>query len=114
MRVEGSYPIPYTSDRSARTGRAADGYGETQRMAQAQRGVDSHDGQDYQPQAERPQQRVNQSALVERYAAFRYTDPQPERPLSSRVAQALASYTTTAGFSAELDATEVLGLDLYA
>ncbi|EXF45081.1 hypothetical protein BAY1663_02489 [Pseudomonas sp. BAY1663] len=114
MRVEGSYPIPYTTDRSARTGRAADGYGESQRVAQAQRGIDSRDGQDYQPQAERPQQRVNESALVERYAAFRYDDARPERSLPNHVAQALASYTTTASFSADLDANEVLGLDLYA
>lgn len=114
MRVEGSLPVPYTSDRSARTGRAADSYGETQRLAQAQRGVDSRSAEDFQPQAERPQQRVNSSALVERYAAFRYDEPQPERPLSSRVAQALASYASTASFRAEFEDSEVLGLDLYA
>lgn len=37
-----------------------------------------------------------------------------ERPLNSRAAQALQSYGTTASFSADLDAHEVLGLDLYA
>ncbi len=114
MRVDSFLPVPYATDRSARTGRAADSYGETQRAAQAQRGVDSRTGQDYQPQADRPQQRVNSGALVERYAAFRYDEPQPERPLSSRVAQALASYTSTASMRIDLDDTEVLGLDLYA
>ena len=114
MRVESSFPVPYSTDRSARTGRAADSYGETQRAAQAQRGVDSRSGQDYQPQADRPQQRVNSSALVERYSAFRYDEPQPERPLTSRVAQALASYASTASMSVEFDGAEVLGLDLYA
>jgi len=34
--------------------------------------------------------------------------------LSSRVAQALASYTSTASFRVDFDGTEVLGLDLYA
>ena len=115
MHVESSFPVPYSTDRSARTGRAADSYGETQRVAQAQRGIDSRSaGQDYQPQAERPQQRVNSSALVERYSAFRYDEPQPERPLSGRVAQALASYASTASFTVDPDGTEVLGLDLYA
>ncbi|AHL76341.1 hypothetical protein CH92_15085 [Stutzerimonas stutzeri] len=37
-----------------------------------------------------------------------------ERPLNNRAAQALHSYGTTASFSANLDAHEVLGLDLYA
>ena len=114
MRVDSFLPVPYATDRSARTGRAADSYGETQRVAQAQRGVDSRSGQDYQPQADRPQQRVNSSALVERYSAFRYDEPQPERPLTSRVAQALASYASTASMSVEFDGAEVLGLDLYA
>ena len=37
-----------------------------------------------------------------------------ERPLTSRAAQALQSYSTTASFTLDLDAFEVLGLDLYA
>ncbi|MCQ4307552.1 hypothetical protein NA645_06035 [Pseudomonas stutzeri] len=37
-----------------------------------------------------------------------------ERPLTSRATQALQSYGTTASFNADLDAHEVLGLDLYA
>ncbi len=37
-----------------------------------------------------------------------------ERPLTSRAAQALQSYGTTASFSPDVDAHEVLGLDLYA
>jgi hypothetical protein len=37
-----------------------------------------------------------------------------ERPLTNRAAQALQSYGTTASFSADIDAHEVLGLDLYA
>ncbi|MCQ4320410.1 hypothetical protein [Stutzerimonas stutzeri] len=37
-----------------------------------------------------------------------------ERPLTSRATQALQSYGTTASFTADLDAHEVLGLDLYA
>ncbi len=34
--------------------------------------------------------------------------------MSSRVAQALASYTSTASFRSDPDAAEVLGLDVYA
>lgn len=37
-----------------------------------------------------------------------------ERPLTSKVAQALASYGSTASMTANLDAHEVLGLDLFA
>lgn len=37
-----------------------------------------------------------------------------ERPLTSRAAQALQSYGTTAAFIQDVDAHEVLGLDLYA
>ena len=37
-----------------------------------------------------------------------------QRPVSGRVAQALASYGSTANMVSEVDATEVLGLDLYA
>lgn len=117
MRVEGSFPVPYSTDRSSRTGRTADGYGETERLVQAQREVDNRGrGQDYQPQAARPQQRVNQAALVERYSAFRFdqTQPQAERLLSSLAAHALASYRFTASLPSDVDAIEVLGLDLYA
>ncbi|MFV0455535.1 MAG: hypothetical protein ACK5NQ_11200 [Pseudomonas sp.] len=118
MRVEGSFPVPYSTDRTARTGSARDGYGETQRIAEAERQVDNRaaTGQDYQPQAARPQQRVNESALIERYAAFRDNQSQfqPEHTLPARVAQALASYASTASFNSDFGAHEVLGLDLYA
>lgn len=116
MRVEGSFPVPYSFDRTARTGSARDSYGETQRVAAADRQIDSHadTGQDYQPQGARPQQRVNESALIERYAALRDANPQSERPLPTQVAQALASYASTASFSNDFGAYEVLGLDLYA
>lgn len=116
MRVEGSLPVPYSTDRAARTGSARDSYGETQRIAAADRQVDDRAGtaQDYQPQAARPQQRVNESALIERYAAFREAQSQPERTLPAHVAQALASYASTASFTSDFGAYEVLGLDLYA
>ena len=116
MRVESSFPVPYSTDRTARTGSARDSYGESQRIAAADRQIDSRadTAQDYQPQAARPQQRVNESALIERYAAFRDAQPQLERPLPTQVAQALASYASTAGFTSDFGAYEVLGLDLYA
>lgn len=37
-----------------------------------------------------------------------------ERPLSTRVSQALASYQMTAAISIDFDAPEIVGLDLYA
>jgi hypothetical protein len=37
-----------------------------------------------------------------------------ERPLTNRASQALQSYGTTASFNTDIDAHEVLGLDLYA
>lgn len=118
MRVEGSFPVPYSTDRTARTGSARDGYGETQRIAEADRQIDSRatTSQDYQPQAARPQQRVNENALIERYAAFRDNQSQfqSERTLPTNVAQALASYASTASFHSDFGAYEVLGLDLYA
>ena len=116
MRVEGSFPVPYPTDRTARTGSARDSYGESQRIAAAERQEDSRAdaAQGYQPQGARPQQRVNESALIERYAAFRDAQPQPERQFPAHVAQALASYATTASFNSDFGDYEVLGLDLYA
>jgi len=115
MRVEGSFPVPYSTDRTARIGSARDSYGESQRAAEADRQIDSRaSGQDYQPQAARPQQRVNESTLIERYAAFRDAQPQSERALPTHVAQALASYASTASFNNDFGGYEVLGLDLYA
>ncbi|MBO3274795.1 hypothetical protein [Pseudomonas schmalbachii] len=37
-----------------------------------------------------------------------------QRPLDNRAAQALASYASTASLSVDIDAPEVLGIDLYA
>lgn len=52
--------------------------------------------------------------LRQAYASARFSDAGDARPLSSRAAQALASYTTTARYNQDFDSSEVVGLDLYA
>jgi hypothetical protein len=48
------------------------------------------------------------------YLPARAQDLYPSRPVSSRAAQALASYGSTASLPVDPDAAQILGLDLYA
>ncbi len=66
-------------------------------------------GLDSQPQT----RRVESSSASSYGVPATLRDIEYQRPLSSRAAQALASYTTTASLNMA-GAEDVLGLDLYA
>lgn len=114
MRIDAYLP-PYQPDRGPRSGTAVTPYREAQREAEAQReqpaAPASSQGLEQTPQIRRVQASSgNAESLPSRAQDAGYPPP----ALSSRAAQALASYSTTAAYASESDAQEVLGLDLYA
>lgn len=119
MRIDGfasSYPL----DRGARPSSANNAYREVQRDQELRREqpAPASGSQGFESV---PQPRQVQNALAARESnndqlpsrAREFVDGY-QRPMSGRVAQALASYGSTANMVSEVDATEVLGLDLYA
>ncbi|VXC76057.1 conserved hypothetical protein [Pseudomonas sp. 8Z] len=114
MRIDGYLPS-YSPDRGPRSGTAVTPYREAQREVEVRReqptAPSSTQGLEQQPQIRRVQaSSANSDSLPARTQNASYAQPQ----LSSRSAQALASYSTTASYASESDAQEVLGLDLYA
>lgn len=113
MRIDGftsSYPL----ERSPRQGGAVTPFREIQREEEARReqpGTPSAT-QGYE-QAPQPR-RVQASNASADSLPLRPQDLIQQRNMSNRAAQAVASYSTTARMTAEFDAPEVLGLDLYA
>jgi hypothetical protein len=114
MRID-SFISSYTPERSARPGSAATPFREAQREVEARR------EQPALPAATQGIERVAQprkvdanNAIVEGLSVRQPDDYLYQPPLHNRAAQALASYTTTASFASDLDAHEVMGLDLYA
>jgi len=114
MRIDGfssSYPL----DRSPRPGSAVTPLRESQREVEERR---------EQPASPSATQGYEQLAQPRRVQAgntssdslpARYQDGfAQQRGLSAKANQALAAYGNTAGFTEERDASEVLGLDLYA
>lgn len=113
MRIDGSI-ASYSPDRGPRSGTAVTPFREAQREIEARR---------EQPAAPASSQGFGQTPQARRVqASSAGTDSLPARPqdlgyqraLSSRAAQAIASYSSTATFASEPDAQQVLGLDLYA
>ncbi|UCO97178.1 hypothetical protein LF844_21270 [Metapseudomonas lalkuanensis] len=113
MRIDGfnsSSPL----ERSPRQGSAVTPFREIQREEEARREQPST------PSSTQGYEQAPQSRRVQ--AGNGSTDSLPVRPqdliqqrnMSNRAAQAIASYSTTARMTAEYDAPEVLGLDLYA
>lgn len=119
MRIDAntsSYPI----DRGARPGAAVTPFREVQRNDELRREqpAPSSASQGFERAAQ--DRRVEQGSLAgeayQQLAEQRHQNLKDvfERPLPSKVAQALASYGSTASMTAHLDAHEVLGLDLFA
>lgn len=113
MRIDGSIPS-YSLDRGPRSGTAVTPFREAQREIEQRR---------EQPATLATSQGLEQAAQLRRVqASSGSTDSLPARlndsiyqsGLSSRAAQAIASYSSTASLIAEPDAQQVLGLDLYA
>jgi len=114
MRVAG-LPVPaYPLDRSARPGSAPAVYRDTQAQTERWREAESGATRNDTPRpAPEPRRSEADAFSLEVYRPIRF-EAQPERPVSSRAATALASYAVTASFPIDPDAAEVLGLDLYA
>lgn len=119
MRLDGFFPSVYPLDRPAPRGGSVVPYRDSERAAEKAYEAGIEPGSALESTYEhlgrpQPSETVEQSSkapgdfLPSRFEALM------ERPLSSRAAQALQSYGTTASFTADLDANEVLGLDLYA
>ncbi|KRW59337.1 hypothetical protein [Pseudomonas sp. TTU2014-080ASC] len=113
MRID-SFISSYTPERSPRPGSAVTPFREAQREVEARR------EQPAAPASTQGFESVAQPRTVEASNASvemlstRQTDNLYQPPLHNRAAQALASYATTASFVSDLDAHEVMGLDLYA
>jgi hypothetical protein len=114
MRIDGltsSYPL----DRSSRTSTAVTPYREVQREVEERReqpaAPSATQGFEQTPQQRRVQAN---NAGSENLPARTLSYSSQDAPLNRRAAQALASYGNTASYVSDLDAPEVLGLDLYA
>ena len=119
MRLNGLAPSAYPIERPAQRGSAPVPYRESERAAEQARQSIITPSSDADPTYEFLS-RSNQSESTD-YASVISGNFMParfeammERPMTSRATQALQSYSTTAGFTASIDAHEVLGLDLYA
>lgn len=119
MRIDG-FSSAYPLDRGARQSPASTAYREVQRDQELRReqpssaaGTQGFDSvpQPRQVEVVRSARENNNDQLPTR--AREFLDSY-ERPLSNRVVQALASYGSTANMVSDIDASEVLGLDLYA
>ncbi|WP_375737585.1 hypothetical protein [Pseudomonas boanensis] len=113
MRIDGftsSYPL----ERSPRQGSAITPFREVKREQEArhEQPPAASSSQVYEPAAQL--RRVQAGNAAGESLPVRAQDLAQQRAVSSRAAQAIASYSSTARFSSEADAPEVLGLDLYA
>jgi hypothetical protein len=113
MRIDG--PTSFSSlDRGSRTGTTITPLREVQREQELGREQPalpaSRQGFEAAPQVRRVQANNASSDNL----PARLQDQPPQRGLTNRASQALASYGSTASFVGQPDAQEVLGLDLYA
>ena len=113
MRIDG-FTSSYTLDRTPRPGSAVTPFREVQREEETRRDIpatpSTTQGIENTPQ----QRRVQASNASSDSLPARSQDVFIQRGVSNRAQQALASYASTASYSNEADATEVLGLDTYA
>lgn len=115
MRIDGLISTSQAPERSARAGSAVTPYRDVQRDVETRR------EQPAPTSASQGFEQAPQPRRVEASGASSYGVPatlrdniEYQRPLSSRAAQALASYTSTASMAGQYEGQEVLGLDLYA
>lgn len=117
MRID-SFNAGYNPERSGRTGNALTPYPEVQRQVEQQRQQPVSpaltQGLDNLARTRRAEAGTASGEILpvrtQNYAEFSELRPQ----VSSRAAQALASYASTSAMVVQSDAQEVLGLDLYA
>jgi hypothetical protein len=119
MRLNGLAPSAYPIERPAHPGSTPVPYRESERAAeQARESIVTPASQadstyEHLARGGKSQSADSGSVISGDFMPSRF-EAMMERPLTSRATQALQSYGTTAGFTADLDAHEVLGLDLYA
>lgn len=119
MRLNGLAPSAYPIERVPQRENVPVPYRESEKAAEQAResivAPASQADSTYEHLVRRPQSEPTDaiSAVPGDFMPARF-EAMMERPLTSRATQALQSYGTTASFSADLDAHEVLGLDLYA
>ena len=119
MRLNGLAPSAYPIERPAQRGSAPVPYRESERAAeQARESIVTPSSQadatyEHLSRRSRTESSDFGSVISGDFMPARF-EAMMERPLTSRASQALQSYGTTASFTADLDAHEVLGLDLYA
>lgn len=119
MRLNGLAPSVYPLERPAQPGSAPVPYRESERAAdQARQSIvtpSSETESTYEHLSRRHKSESTDygSVISGDFMPARF-EAMMERPLTSRATQALQSYGSTASFTADLDANEVLGLDLYA
>jgi hypothetical protein len=114
MRIDG-FTSSYSLDRTPRPGSAVTPYRESQREVEVRRELPaspaSSQGFEQTPQLRRVQ---SSSASSDSLPARSQDVLSQQRPPNAKASQALAAYGSTASFTSERDAAEVLGLDLYA
>ncbi len=113
MRIDS--PTSFISlDRGSRVGAAVTPLRDVQRDIEQRREQPAlpASSQGFEPVAQT--RRVQASNASSDNLPARLQESSNQRGLTNRAQQALASYGSTAGFSSQVDAQEVLGLDLYA
>ncbi|MCQ4260303.1 hypothetical protein [Stutzerimonas stutzeri] len=119
MRLNGLAPSAYPIERPAQPGSAPVPYRESERAAeQARESIVTPVSQpdstyEHLSRPSKSESTDYGSVISGDFMPARF-EAMMERPLTSRATQALQSYGSTASFTADVDAHEVLGLDLYA
>lgn len=114
MRIDG-FTSSYTLDRTPRPGSAVTPFREVQREEETRRETPATPSTTQGLESTPQQRRVQASNASSDSLPARSQDVFVQREgVSNRAQQALASYASTASYSYERDATEILGLDTYA
>jgi hypothetical protein len=115
MRIDGFTSISQTPERGSRTGTAVTPYREVQQDVETRREQPAPTSASQGFDAQASTRRVESSSASSYSLPATLRDNlDDQRPLSSRAAQALASYTSTASMASQYEGQEVVGLDLYA
>ncbi len=114
MRIDG-FTSSYTLDRTPRPGSAVTPFREIQREQETRRDIPATPSTTQGIESTPQQRRVQASNASSDSLPARSQEVYTQRAgVSARAQQALASYASTASYSNETDATEILGLDTYA
>ncbi|TBV00089.1 hypothetical protein [Stutzerimonas kirkiae] len=110
MLINGLSPSSYPVERAPASSRVLAPYEETQRIAERSPSESVSSDTDTQTSSAQQPAAATSTTAISLSARFEAT---MSRPVSTHVAEALASYASTASF-ADFDSHDVLGLDLYA